>query len=102
MHYLFLFSFEQISGQLKSLQIVASLTAERDGEIRKAALNTLALGYKILGMPWCLNTTMPVMICHEVFVMYIASVLMISACIVFIIVLILRARFCLIFWFVNV
>lgn len=41
---------EQISGQLKSLQIVASLTAERDGEIRKAALNTLATGYKILGM----------------------------------------------------
>ncbi|KAH9747547.1 protein MOR1 [Citrus sinensis] len=38
-----------ISGQLKSLQIVASLTAERDGEIRKAALNTLATGYKILG-----------------------------------------------------
>jgi hypothetical protein len=26
----------QISGKLKSLQIVASLTAERDGEIRKA------------------------------------------------------------------
>lgn len=44
------FMFEQISGQLKSLQIVASLTAERDGEIRKAALNTLATGYKILGM----------------------------------------------------
>ena len=41
---------EQISGQLKSLQIVAGLTAERDGEIRKAALNTLATGYKILGM----------------------------------------------------
>lgn len=40
----------QISGQLKSLQIVASLTAERDGETRKAALNTLATGYKILGM----------------------------------------------------
>jgi cytoskeleton-associated protein 5 len=40
----------QISGQLKSLQIVASLTAERDGEIRKAALNALATGYKILGM----------------------------------------------------
>ncbi|XWS16703.1 hypothetical protein CRYUN_Cryun34aG0113700 [Craigia yunnanensis] len=39
----------EISGQLKSLQIVASLTAERDGEIRKAALNTLATGYKILG-----------------------------------------------------
>uniref|UniRef100_A0A7N0ZV85 Protein MOR1 n=1 Tax=Kalanchoe fedtschenkoi TaxID=63787 RepID=A0A7N0ZV85_KALFE len=41
--------FTEISGQLKSLQIVASLTAERDGEIRKAALNTLATGYKILG-----------------------------------------------------
>ncbi|XVE91320.1 hypothetical protein DITRI_Ditri20bG0144200 [Diplodiscus trichospermus] len=39
----------EISGQLKSLQIVASLTTERDGEIRKAALNTLATGYKILG-----------------------------------------------------
>ncbi|KAJ7015090.1 protein MOR1-like [Populus alba x Populus x berolinensis] len=39
----------EISGQLKSLQIVASLTAERDGETRKAALNTLATGYKILG-----------------------------------------------------
>ncbi|KAG2691631.1 hypothetical protein I3843_08G016800 [Carya illinoinensis] len=39
----------EISGQLKSLQVVASLTAERDGEIRKAALNTLAMGYKILG-----------------------------------------------------
>ncbi|KAL7214859.1 hypothetical protein ACSBR1_027105 [Camellia fascicularis] len=34
----------QIVGQLKSLQLVASLTAERDGEIRKAALNTLATG----------------------------------------------------------
>ncbi|KAL5775569.1 hypothetical protein ACOSP7_013126 [Xanthoceras sorbifolium] len=39
----------EISGQLKSLQLVASLTAERDGEIRKAALNALATGYKILG-----------------------------------------------------
>ncbi|KAH6829059.1 ARM repeat superfamily protein [Perilla frutescens var. hirtella] len=39
----------EISGQLKSLQIVASLTAERDGDTRKAALNTLATGYKILG-----------------------------------------------------
>ncbi|KAK3188824.1 hypothetical protein Dsin_028385 [Dipteronia sinensis] len=39
----------EISGQLKSLQIVASLTAERDGELRKAALNALATGYKILG-----------------------------------------------------
>nr|XP_043618716.1 protein MOR1 isoform X2 [Erigeron canadensis] len=39
----------EISGQLKSLQIVASLTAERDGELRKAALNSLATGYKIFG-----------------------------------------------------
>ncbi|KAM7500819.1 hypothetical protein LguiA_025233 [Lonicera macranthoides] len=39
----------EIGGQLKSLQIVASLTAERDGDLRKAALNTLATGYKILG-----------------------------------------------------
>ncbi|KDP34897.1 hypothetical protein JCGZ_09185 [Jatropha curcas] len=39
----------EISGQLKSLQLVASLTAERDGETRKAALNALATGYKILG-----------------------------------------------------
>ncbi|KAJ8426686.1 hypothetical protein Cgig2_018777 [Carnegiea gigantea] len=37
-----------ISGQLKILQIVASLTAERNGEIRKAAVNTLATGYKTL------------------------------------------------------
>ncbi|KAI7986368.1 Protein MOR1 [Camellia lanceoleosa] len=34
----------QIMGQLKSLQLIASLTTERDGEIRKAALNTLATG----------------------------------------------------------
>ncbi|KAL8235581.1 hypothetical protein R6Q59_016662 [Mikania micrantha] len=39
----------EISGQLKSLQIIASLTAERDGELRKAALNCLATGYKIFG-----------------------------------------------------
>ncbi|KAK6932524.1 CLASP N-terminal domain [Dillenia turbinata] len=39
----------EIIGQLKSLQLVASLTAERDGELRKAALNTMATGYKILG-----------------------------------------------------
>ncbi|XP_051126055.1 protein MOR1 [Andrographis paniculata] len=39
----------EISGQLKSLQFVASLTAERDGDTRKAALNALATGYKILG-----------------------------------------------------
>ena len=37
---------------MKSLQIVASLTAERDGETRKAALNSLATGYKILGTCW--------------------------------------------------
>jgi len=45
----------QISGQLKILQIVASLTAERDGEIRKAALNTLATGYKTLGIKGMAN-----------------------------------------------
>jgi len=39
----------QISGQLKSLQLVAALTSERDGEIRKAALNTMATAYKNLG-----------------------------------------------------
>ncbi|CAH9141710.1 unnamed protein product [Cuscuta epithymum] len=39
----------EIGGQLKSLQIVSSLTAERDGELRKAALNALATGYKLLG-----------------------------------------------------
>ncbi|XP_028116195.1 pantothenate kinase 2-like isoform X2 [Camellia sinensis] len=39
----------EIVGQLKSLQLVASLTAERDGEIRKAALNTLATCYKTFG-----------------------------------------------------
>ncbi|XP_073114484.1 protein MOR1 isoform X2 [Elaeis guineensis] len=39
----------EISGQLKSLQIVAGLTSERDGEIRKAALNTVATAYKNLG-----------------------------------------------------
>ncbi|KAI3709962.1 hypothetical protein L2E82_39732 [Cichorium intybus] len=41
--------YTEISGQLKNLQIVASLTAERDGELRKAALNCFASGYKILG-----------------------------------------------------
>ncbi|XXG85325.1 hypothetical protein AAC387_Pa11g0421 [Persea americana] len=39
----------EISGQLKSLQHVAGLTSERDGEIRKAALNTLTTAYKNLG-----------------------------------------------------
>ncbi|KAL5994649.1 Protein MICROTUBULE ORGANIZATION 1 [Asimina triloba] len=39
----------EIGGQLKSLQHVAALTSERDGEIRKAALNTLTTAYKHLG-----------------------------------------------------
>ncbi|KAG1338209.1 protein MOR1 [Cocos nucifera] len=39
----------EISGQLKSLQLVAGLTSERDGEIRKAALNMMATAYKNLG-----------------------------------------------------
>ncbi|CAA7389138.1 unnamed protein product [Spirodela intermedia] len=39
----------EVSGQFKSLQLVAALTSERDGEIRKAALNTLTTAYKILG-----------------------------------------------------
>jgi cytoskeleton-associated protein 5 len=39
----------EIAGQLKNLQMVANLTSERDGDLRKAALNTLATGYKILG-----------------------------------------------------
>ncbi|XP_058078323.1 protein MOR1 isoform X2 [Magnolia sinica] len=39
----------EIGGQLKSLQHVAALTSERDGEIRKAALNTLTTAYKNLG-----------------------------------------------------
>jgi cytoskeleton-associated protein 5 len=34
---------------MKSLHVVASLTGERDGEIRKAALNTLATAYKNIG-----------------------------------------------------
>ncbi|CAL5382724.1 unnamed protein product [Camellia sinensis] len=47
--YNFDLGYSQIVGQLKSLQLVASLTAERDGEIQKAALNTLATCYKTLG-----------------------------------------------------
>ncbi|CAL9202904.1 unnamed protein product [Musa hybrid cultivar] len=39
----------EIVGQLKCLQLVAGLTSERDGEIRKAALNTMATAYKNLG-----------------------------------------------------
>ncbi|CAD5196375.1 unnamed protein product [Musa acuminata subsp. malaccensis] len=38
----------EISGQLKCLQLVAGLTSERDGEIRKSALNTMATAYKII------------------------------------------------------
>ncbi|KAH0932698.1 LOW QUALITY PROTEIN: hypothetical protein HID58_009815 [Brassica napus] len=34
----------EINGLLKHLNMVASLTAERDGELRKAALNTMATG----------------------------------------------------------
>jgi cytoskeleton-associated protein 5 len=45
----FFFSSLQVSGLLKNLPSVAALTAERDGEIRKAALNTLATAYKNLG-----------------------------------------------------
>ncbi|CAN6462652.1 unnamed protein product [Victoria cruziana] len=45
----------EISGQFKSLQLVASLTSERDGEIRKGALNTMATAYKILGIPFLLE-----------------------------------------------
>jgi hypothetical protein len=44
-----LFLFLQVGGLLKNLPSVAALTAERDGEIRKAALNTLATAYKNLG-----------------------------------------------------
>ncbi|KAG0450884.1 hypothetical protein HPP92_026450 [Vanilla planifolia] len=39
----------EITGQLKSLQHVAALTSERDGEVRKAVLNTMATAYKIVG-----------------------------------------------------
>ncbi|KAF5193151.1 Mor1 [Thalictrum thalictroides] len=39
----------EISGHLKSLHLVAGLTSERDGEIRKAALSTLTIAYKNLG-----------------------------------------------------
>uniref|UniRef100_A0A804R0R4 TOG domain-containing protein n=1 Tax=Zea mays TaxID=4577 RepID=A0A804R0R4_MAIZE len=40
---------EKVGGLMKNLPSVAALTAERDGEIRKAALNTLATAYKNLG-----------------------------------------------------
>jgi cytoskeleton-associated protein 5 len=45
-----LISALQVGGLLKNLPSVAALTAERDGEIWKAALNTLATAYKNLGM----------------------------------------------------
>lgn len=55
---LLFFVFLQIGGQLKCLQLVAGLTSERDGEIRKAALNTMATAYKNLGVHLlCLDCT---------------------------------------------
>lgn len=48
--YEMLVSATQVGGLMKNLPSVAALTAERDGEIRKAALNTLATAYKNLGM----------------------------------------------------
>ncbi|KAJ7532598.1 hypothetical protein O6H91_13G011700 [Diphasiastrum complanatum] len=39
----------EIAGPTKALQSIASLTTERDGELRKAALQALANAYKILG-----------------------------------------------------
>eukprot|EP00249_Psilotum_nudum_P025077 c29367_g1_i8 orf=372-4385(+) len=39
----------EIIGPTKALQSIAGLTSERDGELRKSALQTLAAAYKILG-----------------------------------------------------
>lgn len=39
----------QIVGPTKALQSIAALTVERDGDIRKASLASLATAYKILG-----------------------------------------------------
>ncbi|XP_024517263.1 protein MOR1 [Selaginella moellendorffii] len=39
----------EIAGPNKALQSVAALTTERDGDLRKAALQTLATVYKIMG-----------------------------------------------------
>ena len=50
-----LVSVMQVGGLMKNLPSVAALTAERDGEIRKAALNTLATTYKNLGMDPCFS-----------------------------------------------
>jgi len=45
----------QVGGLMKNLPSVAALTAKRDGEIRKAALNTLATTYKNLRMDPCFS-----------------------------------------------
>jgi hypothetical protein len=54
-HYTNTCSFQYIEISLKIYFVVKllhrSLTAEHDGEIRKAALDTLATAYKNLGMP---------------------------------------------------
>ncbi len=39
----------QIIGSTKCLQSIAGFIVERDSEIRKAALSTLAVSYKVLG-----------------------------------------------------
>ncbi|KAI5081631.1 hypothetical protein GOP47_0001374 [Adiantum capillus-veneris] len=39
----------EIAGPSKALQLIAVLTSERDGELRKSALQTLSVAYKILG-----------------------------------------------------
>lgn len=39
----------EIAGPTKALQLISVLTSERDGELRKSALQTLAVAYKILG-----------------------------------------------------
>lgn len=39
----------EMAGPTKALQLISALTSERDGEIRKSALQTLAVAYKILG-----------------------------------------------------
>ncbi|KAI8001935.1 Protein root UVB sensitive 6 [Camellia lanceoleosa] len=46
-------NMNNLASQSSSANLVASLTAEQDGEIRKAALNTLATGYKIFVAPVC-------------------------------------------------
>ncbi|KAJ3669121.1 hypothetical protein LUZ60_011071 [Juncus effusus] len=41
--------FYEINGQLKCMKIIAGLIAERDSELRKSALNTLAIAYENIG-----------------------------------------------------